>query len=281
MVSIFTYRDERKLFAVIATVVVAALVALVQIDAARNGRPSPLTVVVSTVALGLQTGATATADATRHALATVVSVPRLETENRDLRVAKRDLGRENAALTEVLARQPDELAEARALERFPGGVRADVVGYDPENAAQVVTLDRGSRAGIKRDDGVVADEGVVGRVIAVEPFGCTVLLISDATSKLPAIVQRGRWWGIAVGIPQNGTIALEYVSQDARLRVGDRIVTGSGRTFGQGLTLGRIAKLYHSEGALYQTAIVAPAVRFGRLSSVVVTPAHSHVSAAP
>jgi rod shape-determining protein MreC len=133
-----------------------------------------------------------------------------------------------------------------------------------------VTIDRGARAGVRRNEGVVSDEGAVGRVAGVTPFASTVQLLTDATSNVPAVVQRGRWWGIATGVPQGDGVALEYVSQDAKLRIGDLVVTGEGRSFHAGYAIGRVAKVFHPEGALYQTAVLSPATRFGSLHGVVV-----------
>ncbi|MEO6990052.1 MAG: rod shape-determining protein MreC [Candidatus Baltobacteraceae bacterium] len=279
MVSIFTYRNERKLFVVVATVVVAALVALVQIDAARSGRPSPISVALSTAATTVQVGLTGVFQAVRGGAAGAMAIPRLQSDNQELRAEAHALKQQNHALAEALARAPGALAAAQVLARHDG-LEAQVVGYDPESAARTIALDRGAHAGIVRDAGVVTDEGVVGRVVAVDPFASFVLLVTDAGSKLPAVVQRGRWWGIAVGVPQDGTIALEYVSQDARLRIGDAVVTGAGRSFAAGFALGKIAKIYRPEGALYQTAVLTPAVRLGRLGAVVVMPPHAAAAGA-
>jgi cell shape-determining protein MreC len=49
-------------------------------------------------------------------------------------------------------------------------------------------------------------------------------------------------------------------------------VTGEGRSFHAGLVIGKITRVDHPEGALYQTAVVEPAVPFGRLSHVAVLP---------
>ena len=54
------------------------------------------------------------------------------------------------------------------------GVEARVIGFPPENESRAVTIDKGSRAGVRRDDGVLAADGVVGRVVAVAPFSSTV-----------------------------------------------------------------------------------------------------------
>lgn len=269
MVSIFTYWDERKLFAVIGAVVVAALIALVQIDAARSGKPSILAVTVQTVAVWTESVVSATTNGARSTAGTVVSVPRLAGENATLRAELHDLRAQNRTLSEQLAQRPDALALLR-VENVTMGTAARVVGFDPENVARTVTIDHGSRAGIGAEAGVVTDEGVVGRVQIATPFAATVQLITDATSKIPAVAQRGRWWGIATGVPQSGEVAFEYVSQDAKLKVGDLVVTGEGRSFHAGMPIGRIVKIFYPQGALYQTAILRPAVRLGRLDRVYV-----------
>ena len=79
------------------------------------------------------------------------------------------------------------------------------------------------------------------------------------------------WW--AAHSTATGTgLRLEFVSQDAKLRVGDAVVTGAGRSFREGIPIGRIVAIEHAEGALYQTATLAPSVALGRLSNILVVP---------
>ena len=61
----FTYRDERRLFAVITVIIVMALVALVQVSAARAGTPSPLTSAVTTAGFAIEAAVSATVSAVR------------------------------------------------------------------------------------------------------------------------------------------------------------------------------------------------------------------------
>lgn len=269
MVSISTYRDERRLFAIIAAVIVAALLALLQIDFARQGRPSPITSAVSTVSTYAQLAIALTTNGVRGAASTVVQIPRLYADNVELRAQNGRLRSENAKLNEVLARVPAERDAALAALKHPTGIAATVIGYDPEAAQHVITIDRGARDHVSRDDGVVTDAGVVGRVIEVAPISSKVLLVIDAASKLPAIVQHGRWWAIAVGTQTR--IKLQYISQDAKLHVGDVVVTGEGRSFHAGEPIGRITHIATANaGSLDQSAIVEPTVAFGTLSRVVV-----------
>jgi len=268
VVPIFTYRDERKLFALVGTVIVAAAIALVQIDAVRSGKPSFIALAFESTALVVQRAIAAVTETASLAGATLGALPHLSQENAALRSRARALDTENARLREALASSPDAAAIARVAEREAHGTPASVIGYDPENVTRSMTIDRGSSAGVRIDDGVVDAAGVVGRVVQVAPFESTVLLLIDGGSKVPAVVQRGRWWGIAAGT--NASVRLQFVSQDAKLRAGDAVVTGEGRSFHAGLAIGRIAKVDHPEGALYQSALVTPAVAFGRLSHVVV-----------
>ncbi len=236
-------------------VIVTALIALVQLDAAKTGKPSVIAIAVSSVAWVAQSAASTTLGTLRSAGAAVADVPKLATENAALRARNRVLAAENARLNEAVASVPEARAIARESAREPGGIVASTIGFDPENVSRQITLDRGSSAGVRPDDGVVDEDGVVGRVVAVTPFESTV---------------RGRWWGIATGT--NARMRLQYVSQDAKLKPGDAVVTGEGRSFHAGLAIGTISRVDHPEGALYQTAVVEPAVAFGHLSRVVVLP---------
>jgi rod shape-determining protein MreC len=269
VVSIITHRDERKLFAVIGAVIVAALVALLQLDFARSGRTSPLTVTVTTITAYAQLAFATVINGTRTGWTTIVRTPGLAVENGRLRSENAALRAQNDELQERLARVPAAVGLERAEYAHPDGLPATVIGYDPEATTRVVTIDRGAKDGVRRDDGVITGEGVVGRVIEVDPVSSKVLLISDATSKLPAVVQKGRWWAIAVGTSTR--IKLQYVSQDAKLHVGDRVVTGEGRSFHAGILIGRIREIDPiAAGALDQSAVVQPAADLSALSRVLV-----------
>jgi rod shape-determining protein MreC len=208
---------------------------------------------------------------TRDAAGYVVALPQLERENAQLSTEADKLQTENATLRETLARVPSREAVQNAAALYPTGIPALVIGFDPENKSQVVTVNKGTRSGVMIDDGVVNVDGVVGRVIEADALSSKVLLITDYTSNLPAILQNGRWWGIATGTLTR--VNLHYVSQDAHLHVGDSVVTGEGRSFHAGLLIGHVMTVTQMPaGALDQQAIVEPAVAFGRLAHVVILP---------
>jgi rod shape-determining protein MreC len=94
------------------------------------------------------------------------------------------------------------------------------------------------------------------------------VLATDYTSRIPAVVQRGRWWGIARG--NLGSVVVEYIPQDAHLRAGDVVVTGEGRSFHSGIPIGTVTTIERGDATLYQTAVLKTSVDLGALDRVVV-----------
>jgi rod shape-determining protein MreC len=227
--------------------------------------------VVTTVSAWAQLAAATVTNGVRGAADTVVHTPQLAHDNTDLRAQVAQLQRDNATLNETLARVPAEAALARAQVLEPAGIPATVIGFDPENALHEITIDRGAKDHVQTDDGVMTGDGVVGRIVEVDPLSAKVLLINDPTSRLTAQIAHGRFWAIAVGTLTR--VQLRFISQDAKLSVGERVVTGEGRSFRAGVLIGRISSLEPmNAGALDQSAIVEPAVNLAALTRVLVVP---------
>lgn len=246
-----------------------ALVALVQIDAERAGSQSPIGAVATSVFDVGQTVIARTFDVARAAGFGVVSLPSLSRQNAQLRAENRQLIEDNARLHELAAASAAEAAIRPNVDLF-NGIEARVVGFPPENETQAVTIDKGSLAGVRRDDGVVDSNGVVGHVASVGPLTSTVTLVTDYTSRIPAVVRSGRWWGIARG--NLTSVRMEYIPEDAPLRAGDVVVTGEGRAFHAGVPLGTVESVERGDTTLYQTAVVKPSAALGALDRVVVIP---------
>jgi rod shape-determining protein MreC len=243
------------------------VVALVQINAQRTGSESPIaTVATSAFVLG-ESGISAAINGVRATVTGVVSLPQLERENAQLRTDNTTLTEENARLHELAAAYAAETSVRPVVDLYRG-IEARVVGFPPENESRAVTIDKGSNAGVRRDDGVLAANGVVGRIAAVGPFSSSVVLISDYTSRIPAVARRGRWWGIARG--NLSSVRMEYVPQDAPLKIGDVIVTGEGRSFHAGVPIGTVTAVDRGDATLYQSAVLKPSVDLGALDRVVV-----------
>ena len=248
----------------------AALVAILQINAQRSGNESPLTTAVMSLASFIETATTATVSGVRSAGTNVLSIPQLERENGALRTRNAALEAENTRLHELAAQYESEAKIRAVVDTAPSGIEARVIGFPPENESRTVTINKGSSAGVHKDDGVLAAGGVVGRIASVTPFASKVVLITDYTSRLPAVTRRGRYWGIARG--NIASVRVEYIPQDAKIAVGDTVVTGEGLSFRSGIPIGTITKIERGDATLYQTAILKPAANIGALDRVVVVP---------
>ncbi len=253
----------------ISIIIMAALLALVQINAQRTGSVSPITTAAASFFSFAETAVSVTIGGARSLGTAILALPQLERDNARMRADNRQLIEENVRLHELAAAYASEVT-VRPVINLYHGVEARVVGFPPENESRAVTINAGSSAGVRRDDGVLAGDGVVGRVSSVGPFSSEVVLETDYTSRIPAVVRRGRWWGIARG--NLTSVLVEYIPQDAPLRVGDVVVTGEGRSFHSGVPIGTVTAIERGDATLYQTAIVKPSVDLGALDRVVVVP---------
>jgi rod shape-determining protein MreC len=211
----------------------------------------------------------ATIGGVRSLGAAVVALPQLESEVARLHARNQRLIEENDRLHELASAYAAQ-SMVRPVVDFYHGIEARVIGFPPENESRAVTIDKGSFAGVRADEGVLAAGGVVGRVVAVAPFSSTVVLITDYTSRIPAVVRRGRWWGIARG--NLTSVVDDYIEQDAPLRVGDVVVTGEGRSFHSGVPIGTVTHIERGSATLYQTVVLRTSVDLGALDRVVVVP---------
>lgn len=159
-----------------------------------------------------------------------------------------------------------ELASASQLK----GVAAGVVGDEPSGWGQGVLINKGSTQGVKVGMAVVHPRGVVGQVVAVSPNFSHILLITDHSSGVDAIVQDSRARGVVEGIGAS-YCELKYVAKQTPIRVGDSVVTsGMDGVFPKGLIIGVVSKVAVETGTLLQNIELKVAVDFGKLEEVLV-----------
>jgi len=190
-------------------------------------------------------------------------VARLQEENRRLRVELQQLAEvrlENERLSRLLA-----FREASGMQAIP----ARVIAEDASSWFRTVMIDRGSIDGIGEGMPVVVAEGVVGRVIKTAPHESRVLLITDASSAIAALVQESRARGVCRG--QGEKLTFDFAMHWEEIAEGDLIVTsGTGGVFPKGLTIGSVSRVSQGGLGLFQGVEVTPSVDFYRLEEVLV-----------
>ncbi|HEX3221149.1 MAG TPA: rod shape-determining protein MreC [Nocardioides sp.] len=176
--------------------------------------------------------------------------------------------------------QRNQLAEYQGLTAAATSlgqalVPAHVVAYGPaQSFSRTVTIDAGSDAGVRPDQTVLNDDGLVGRVLRVTGTTATVLLIVDTESVVGGRVGASMKVGFLRGkgeLGGHGSLDLQLVDQADSPAEGDSIVTwGSrdGAPYVSGVPIGRVTAVYASLRESTQRAVISPYVDFGALDVV-------------
>ncbi len=243
-----------------------------------TGRMAPVEGVLSAVAKPFLTVFNDIGRQVDNVASTVRELGTLRSDNRRLQSTVDTLTIDNARLAEVQTenQQLRELLRFRQLNPyydFRGGqVIARVISRGASNYLSALSIDLGMDQGIAPGMPVVTERGLVGRIQKVGPTTATVLLITDPSSGVQAMIKRENSRAVGVVSGQAGTLPImEYIAQEADVAVGDEVETsGLGGNFPKGLTLGQVTEVKKRDFDMYQQAIVRPTVDFNRLEFVLV-----------
>jgi len=128
-------------------------------------------------------------------------------------------------------------------ERSTGFKMAKIVGRANQLFNQTLFIDIGENKGVEEGEIVTANRAVIGRIEEVFSDRSRLLLLNDATSRIPVITSKARVRGILAG---NGSNVLEilYLPKNHKIEVGDSVFTsGDGDTLPSGLFVGTVKKV--------------------------------------
>ncbi|HEY6400955.1 MAG TPA: rod shape-determining protein MreC [Blastocatellia bacterium] len=201
----------------------------------------------------------------------------------DLRGAKREnewLKARNSQLESQVIELRDKaklFEQLEALNRSPvlssyQRVNALVIGRGSDDWFKTILIDRGSIAGVEKDQPVVSTGGLVGRVVSVSPISSRVLLITDERHGAGAVVAQtaeNRVVGILKGKNQS-LCELRILSEGGKLKNGEEVITsGQDQLYPRGLLIGRIKNLVNEE-VTAAPVDVEPAATLQKLDTVAV-----------
>jgi rod shape-determining protein MreC len=196
---------------------------------------------------------------------------------RGVRAENRQLKEQIEQMRLEQVRLAEDAAQARRLqtllafkEQFISRtVAAQVIGSSGSDLSRIVYIDKGENAGIKRDMAVMTAEGIVGKVLLVYPSVSQVLLISDQSSGVGALLEKTRLQGVLRGTA-NGEVVLERVMSDEQVVAGENVLTSGGdQIFPKGLPVGTVTKV-GSGKELFLTIKIKPAANLSKLEEVMV-----------
>ena len=146
------------------------------------------------------------------------------------------------------------------------------IGYWYNN----LTIDKGSKNGIKKGDAVITNKGLIGRIINISNFSSTVkLLTSDEISNKISIKIDSNdeyLYGLLTGYDkENNVYKIEGITDSNKIKKGN-LVTTTGLTdyFPSGIVIGKVSKIVKDEYDLDSVVEVKPSVDFENISIVTV-----------
>ncbi len=191
-------------------------------------------------------------------------------ENRQLKDQIEQMRLEQVRLSEDAAQARRLQSLVAFKEQFISRtVAAQVIGSSGSDLSRTVFIDKGENAGIKRDMAVMTADGIVGKVLVAYASVSQVLLISDQSSGVGALLEKTRLQGVLRGTA-NGEVVLERVMSDEQVPVGETVLTSGGdQIFPKGLPIGVVTKVGNGKD-LFLNIKIKPAANLSKLEEVLV-----------
>ncbi len=198
---------------------------------------------------------------------------------RHVRQQNKDLQQQIARMRIEEAAIAEDALEGRRLQAMLGfresyagsTVAAEVIGASGSEQTHILTIDKGSRDGLRPDLAVITQNGVVGKLRDVFPATSEVLEINDPSSGAGVVLATTRIRAILRGT-LTGRVQIGNLTADSRIQPGEQVLTSGGdQVYPRGLPVGVVESIAADPDHQPYTAIrVRPAVDLDRVEEVLV-----------
>jgi len=200
---------------------------------------------------------------------TIASLSVLNRENHRLQEEVLDLQMELTQLRQ-LREENERLREAlKFAKTAPFSLEpAGIIARNPSHWSDTVIINKGAKNGLAKNMPVITKDGVVGRLLNVEPYSSEVILLSDPRdgNSMSGVIERTRGLVYIYGGGRKGYCLVRPSDLDVRFEVGDVILTSeSSLYFPKDLVIGVVQEIIdHGEG-FEQEAVMKPVVKFSHM----------------
>ncbi len=262
-------RDRSRSWLLLVLAAIAVLLLLLH----EAGQLQPVEDVVQAVLSPVERAASGVFNGIGNLFSAVRDLNELRTRNAELDKQNQDLLTEIARLKGL----EGENATLRQLLNFTQENpqyqyhAAAVIGRDPNPYLQYITINAGSREGLKPGMPVVTTGStLVGRVSEVGLRSAKVQLLSDLSSAVNVRLQASDTTGLATG-QQDGSLLVQYLPLDAKILDNDIALTsGLGGDLPRNLVVGQVIGVDRKDFETGQNARLRPATDYSRLEAVLV-----------
>ena len=232
------------------------------------------------VVTSLQKAVYSVCDGVTGVFTAVAELKSLKAENQELKEKLKNyefLQRNNTEIRKENERLREQLQFATHIEQknFP----AQIIGRNPDNIYSGITINKGSRSGIKKGMSVIAVQngttGLVGKIVTVGLETSLVMSVYDSKCVVSSRIQNTRDIGLVSGSGNaNSPLQMKYIKKRvlSELNFGDIVVT-SGETdnYVADIPVGTITNIMVVEYDSSLNIEITPVVDFARLETVIVT----------
>jgi len=176
----------------------------------------------------------------------------------ELEVQLSELKRDNQKMKETLKLQ-DTLNDYTL-------VNATVIARNPDTWRDVITINKGANDGIQPQMSVMSDNGLVGKVLDVNPTSARIALLSNADNTLvrvAAMIQNEKEpiYGTITGYDEKSNmLVMSQIQATQDIKVGDKVVTsGLGGISPNSLYIGTVEEVAMDRFGLYKEVKIRPA----------------------
>lgn len=193
---------------------------------------------------------------------------------------------ENNVLKQTLRQQSGRLQQFEFLESENKKLRAllgsevrksakkliaEVMAVDSQRHRHMIIINLGERDGVREGQAVIDESGVVGQIMSVGGTTSRVLLFSDASHSVPVRIERNDVRAIVEGTGALNSMNLLYVTHNADVVVGDRLVTsGLGGRFPEGYPVAEVTSVDFDRSATFARVRLKPIAHLDRVRYVLV-----------
>lgn len=259
----------------VVCIAIAILLALVPTLIAAFGGTDLLRSVMGTVAKPFTMCGSGIANAFNGFVDVFAQYDELEAENEALRAELEEL-KQKEYNEELLREQNEWLKDYINLHEINPSLRftdASVISREAGNYSIVITLNKGSAHGVRKNMPVMTDKGLIGYVYELGLDWCKVSTIVEPSSSIGVYTDREGQLGVLSGdaaLKGEGLCKMTYIDGEGNLGIGDRVYTAGGNDsiYPSGLFIGSVKNIDIDSVTGEMVAQIEPAVDFNGLDSI-------------
>ena len=204
----------------------------------------------------------------------ITSYFHLKSVNEDLLDRIMELEQQNHNLEDALGRHLSDSTELNSIRNLPNTdyqvFKARVINNSLNLVDNYITLNRGSKDGIRPEMGVVDGNGVVGIVYDTSSHYSRVISVLNSKSSISCKIVGSEYFGYLKWEYGDSRYAyLKDLPRHAEFNLGDTVVTsGYSTVFPEGIQIGTVDDMADSNDGLSYLLKVKLATDFGKVSEV-------------